>query len=77
MKISYTKYSIECANGQVRNIPCERGEMELKDSVCRRGDIRRAFPGYELTRTLSHETGMGIRLHNADWTRGIMVTIIG
>lgn len=77
MRISYTKYSIERVNGQVKNIPCESGEMEFADSACRKGDIRRAFPGYELTRTLSHEADKGIRLHNADWTKGIMVTIIG
>lgn len=73
MKINYTKYRIESIKGQVKNIPFENGEMELQTSACSKGDIRRAFPGFELTHMLSHEADMGIRLHNADWTEGIIV----
>ena len=75
MKINVKTYEYDYEiNGvikrQVRVI--EDTDMEIKREGGKFGDILRAFPGW--TKTCIH--GNEMRLHNADWTRGMMVTIL-
>lgn len=72
MRIHYTMYHISGNAG--RQIPFEQGELEVPENGHGiRHNLRQMFPTFELSRqTVGKED---FRMHNADWTTGILVTI--